>query len=142
MVCILGTYFFGLSLGGGHVVYASFRKPDVRYYYIWQLGVGLPALPALVQSYRVMRDKPPLLGLDIMAPPPQPVRELERDGLAAWHEKYHGYFELGTLYTMVAGLLNILAIYDAYAGPVFPEPDERQRPARRGKADGEEPSAD
>jgi hypothetical protein len=26
---------------------------------------------------------------------------------------------MGTLYTMIAGLLNVLAIYDAYAGPVI-----------------------
>ena len=28
MVCILGTWFFGLSLGGGHVVYASLPKQE------------------------------------------------------------------------------------------------------------------
>jgi len=31
-------------------------------------------------------------------------------------------FDLGTAYTMIAGLLNLLAIYDAWGGPVFPEP--------------------
>ena len=30
-------------------------------------------------------------------------------------------FELGTAFTMIAGLLNILAIYDAWGGPVFLE---------------------
>ena len=28
------------------------------------------------------------------------------------------YFEMGTVYTMIAGLLNILAVYDACCGPV------------------------
>ena len=28
------------------------------------------------------------------------------------------FFELGTVYTLIAGLLNILAIYDAWGGPV------------------------
>jgi hypothetical protein len=37
-------------------------------------------------------------------------------------------FELGTLYTMIAGLLNVLAIFDAYGGPAFPEPTGREEP--------------
>ncbi len=51
-VCILGTFFFGLGLGRNKVVYASFRRPDMRYPYICQVFVGLPALPALVQRQR------------------------------------------------------------------------------------------
>lgn len=126
MVCILGTYFFGLALGGGKVVYASFRAPDIRYPYICQVGVGLPALPALVQRKRVIGSQPPKEPLwnGFMAPPRQPVLESEYDQLAEWHGDLKSRFELGTLYTMVAGLLNILAIYDAFAGPVFASPDE------------------
>jgi hypothetical protein len=41
------------------------------------------------------------------------------DELSAWHLNLHGYFELGTVYTMIAGLLNILAIYDAFGGPLL-----------------------
>jgi hypothetical protein len=37
------------------------------------------------------------------------------------HFHLRGYFELGTAYTMIAGLLNILAVYDAWGGPVFTE---------------------
>lgn len=123
MVCILGTFFFGLTLGGGRVVYASFTKSDMRYSYIWQFGVGLPALPAVIQSQRVIVENEPPLLKGFMAPPRQPVREQHADELASWHKQLHGYFELGTLYTMIAGLLNILVIYDAFAGPVFPVPE-------------------
>lgn len=35
------------------------------------------------------------------------------------HERLGKNFELGVLYTMVAGLLNILAIYDALDGPAY-----------------------
>jgi hypothetical protein len=38
---------------------------------------------------------------------------------------------------MVAGLLNVLVIYDAYAGPVFPRPDEKEEkppPADEGRS--------
>ncbi len=124
MVCILVTYFFGLTLGGGHVVYASWKKGDKRWQYFCQLGVGAPALPALVQSQRVRSGGEPLLA-DVMAPPDYISANSEvPDGLSAWHLHYHTYFELGTLYTMVAGLLNVLAIYDAYSGPVLVVSDE------------------
>lgn len=125
-VCILGTYFFGLALGGGKVVYASFRRPDMRYPYLCQVGVGLPALPALVQRQRVMGGRDPLWN-GLMAPPEQPVIEGEHDELADWHRQLKANFELGTLYTMIAGLLNVLAIYDAYAGPVFVSPEEESK---------------
>ncbi len=139
-VCILGTYFFGLFLGDGKVVYASFRRPDVRYPYLCQMFVGLPALPALVQRQRVMggsERKRPLWG-GYMAPP-RDVREQDPDELASWHRRLKGKFELGTLYTMVAGLLNLLAIYDAYAGPVWLPPEEKAKkdqPASGGGASG------
>ncbi len=131
MVCILSTYFFGLSLGGGHVVYASLAKDDMRWHYFCQVAVGAPALPALLQTRRVRAGSEPLFG-GIMAPPrhvtnsddPESVR---RDELAQWHRQYHSFFELGTLYTMIAGLLNILAIYDAAGGPVLFSPDEERK---------------
>lgn len=126
MVFILVTYFWGLAIGDGHVVYASFKKSDIRYPYICQVGVGLPALPALVQRHRVMNGKEPLFGSDIMAPPRQPVIEHDHDQLAQWHADSGFYFELGTLYTMVAGLLNVLAIYDAHSGPVFTVPEKKR----------------
>jgi hypothetical protein len=127
MVCILGTWFFGLGMGNGHVVYASFDWPDnFRWHYVLQLGVGLPAAPAIVQAVRVNNHREPLL-VDFMAPP-GPVDPERFDTLARWHGESHMFFELGTLYTVVAGLLNILAIYDAYAGPVIGHPDDDKRP--------------
>lgn len=119
MACILSTYFFGLVLGGGHVVYASWEKENRRWAYLSQVGVGLPALPALVQAQRAKNGKAPLLG-GIMAPP------RDENELNQWHKDYPTLFEIGTLYTMVAGLLNILVIYDAYAGPVSAASDDRE----------------
>jgi hypothetical protein len=123
MICILTTYFIGLTIGDGHVVYASWTKADRRWQYICQIGVGLPALPAIVQNRRVMSGKEPLFD-GLMAPPKQPVLPEGEDELAGWHERLSGRFDLGTLYTMIAGLLNVLAICDAYAGPFVPTPDK------------------
>ena len=67
--------------------------------------------------------------------PPRVVADStdEKDDLSAWHLDYHSYFELGTLYTMIAGLLNVLVIYDAYAGPVIVVPEDSDKPPPRGK---------
>ena len=144
MVCVLTTYFFGFALGNGRVVYASFKKPDFRYPYLCQVGVGLPALPALVQYQRFNSGKPPLFGMEMMMPPAPTNRLTGEDQLATWHDELKGFFEVATLYTMIAGLLNMLAVYDAYAGPVFPLPEEKQKrgPPDRDKKDKDETSDD
>jgi hypothetical protein len=55
------------------------------------------------------------------------------DELAKWNYDLGEYFEIGTVFTVIAGLLNILAIYDAYGGPlVLPAEEEK-------KADGKSP---
>ena len=121
MICILGTYFFGLALGEGKVVYASWNQVDRRWQFPLQAGVGLPAIPAIVQNMTVRRGNPPLMG-GLMAPP------RSQDELANWHYVLAQRFDIGTLYTMVAGLLNILAIWDAHGGPVLTEPGKERGP--------------
>jgi len=132
MVCVLSTYFFGFALGEGRVVYAAL-KPDIRYAYFAQVGVGIPALPAIVQTHRYRNGKGPLFGIERMTPP---STQNGGDTLAKWHDELKGFFEIASLYTMIAGLLNMLAIYDAYAGPVFPQPEEKKK---RGPPPTEEP---
>ncbi len=184
MVCILATFFVGLWMGQGRVVYASWRPNDQRYAYICQVGVGLPALPALVQAMRMKSGEAPYWN-GIMAPPllkgqrlprqwveeqvakgnldaadfpelsrPEPrdyveylchveyytndrgeVVEQDTDAapkylatssrdsynqLSDWNLRMGPFFELGTVYTLIAGLLNVLAIFDALAGPAAP----------------------
>ncbi len=181
-ICILGTFFYGIFLGSSRVVYASFRgsdgpwkQDDSRWAYLCQAGAGLPALPALVQAWR-MNSNPPRTPLwaGWMAPPlikgqlttkdwsgrlvsgkvdgkevlpgglmlpadsfrergdgavvfqGRPAVGPSSDGrdpdwneLSVWHNHYGALYELGTVFTMIAGLLNILAIYDAWGGPVL-----------------------
>ena len=121
MICIVGTFVSGLLISDGRAVYASWQDNDTkRYYYLCQIGVGLPALPALVQTYLVRNGKAPLLG-GVMAPPATPAE------LNDWYKSLNRYFELGTVYTTIAGLLNILAIYDAWGGPVPLEDEEEKQ---------------
>ena len=149
MVCILGTFFFGLYLGQGRVVYASMRLQDRRLPYFCQIAVGVPALPALIQAERVRRGRKPLWG-GFMAPPRLDQPEVAKDvsgnlvrhpnELAHWHYDLHSYFELGTVYTMIAGLLNILAIYDAWAGPMGVVLARKKRSAEPADSGSEQPS--
>jgi hypothetical protein len=37
-------------------------------------------------------------------------------------------FEMGTVYTVIAGLLNILVVFDAYGGPLVILPSEETKP--------------
>jgi hypothetical protein len=157
-ICILGTFFYGLYIGQGRVVYAS-TEPipsrkflTERWQYVCQLGVGLPALPALVQRYRVVHNDPPLFGSSLdnkfMRPPytsatmPEGVTGFysedqsdeqhviaHPDELAKWNYDLGEYFEIGTVFTVIAGLLNILAIFDAYGGPlIIPPAVEKKKP--------------
>ena len=56
-----------------------------------------------------------------------PLKQFRRDQLAQWHRQLGRFFEIGTLYTMLAGMLNLLVIYDAWAGPLGPSVEEKKR---------------
>lgn len=139
-VCIMGTFVYGLYLGEGRVVYASWQDGDKRLPYLCQLGVGLPSMPALVQAYRfgnqntvqaVIRrrvDGETTWADWLMAPPLVQTGELNE-----LHKRLHRYFELGTIFTMVAGLLNVLVIFDAYSGPAIMVSDDESPPGKLGE---------
>ena len=61
-----------------------------------------------------------------MAPPEGPTSLNDNDVLGQWHYEMKHFFEIGTLFTVVAGLLNLLAIYDAFAGPAIMTPEEEE----------------
>jgi hypothetical protein len=145
-VCIMGIFTWGLYLGyhpeigWGRVVYFSFRQGmnrqghyenDLRLPYLCQVGAGLPALPALLQAAWDPSGKKPLLG-HFMAPP-----VLQENDQGQWvakelYQQAPRLFELGTVYTMIAGLLNILAVYDACCGPVPPEQPKKKEDDEEG----------
>lgn len=128
VLCVLSIWFLGFSLGGWNVVYASWVPNDRRWHYFLQAGVGAAALPALVQGERMRRATDPRTGRTrasyeplwhgFMAPPDRPVEEGEADEIAAWYARRGSGYEMGTWFTMIAGLLNFLIIYDAYGGPL------------------------
>lgn len=145
LICILGTFVYGFYIGDGRVVYASTPNLLSRWQFFCQLGVGLPALPALVQRSRANAGKPPLIDEKFMRPPRMRgnFRSLDESGgqavhpdeLAQWHHDLADQFELGTVFTVIAGLLNILVIYDAYGGPLVIPPEEDKKKKSPGKGD-------
>jgi len=175
MAAILTTFVVGLWLGGGKVVYASWKPGDARWAFVCQAGAGLVALPAVVQSSQLLGPlrQPFVLGggllpVGFMAPPlapgqyvsrayadrlarhvpgikpddffdKPPLKQFRRDQLAQWHRQLGKFFEIGTLYTMLAGMLNLLVIYDAWAGPLGPSEEEKKR--RVAEAAASAPSA-
>lgn len=126
-VCIVGMFAIGLFLGNGRVVYMSWKPDDYRLQFPAQVCVGLPALPAILHANATQAEDRnrgprrsattpprPLTWSTFMAPP-EDMTELSR-----WHLQSSAGFELGTLMTAVAGLLNILAVFDALSGPIAP----------------------
>jgi hypothetical protein len=168
-VSIVGTFAYGLYIGHGRVVYASDISPinvspfgiNTKFFERWQypcqVWVGLPALPALVQTARMNGGKQPLGGYELtvwgreyspLRPPLMnpniagPFTSLDDAGnkvthpheLAMWYYDLGDKFEIGTVFTVIAGLLNILAIYDAYGGPLLIVPrDDKPKPDKPDK---------
>lgn len=160
-ICILSTFLFGLGLGRGRVVYASFEKTDFRWQFIPQLACGAVTFPALVQRSVTQNGAQPIWVLcerfpgnqpaselrfakitpdnsdqkpagptikdGFMAPPGGPKVTQGNDVLARWHYDYRHDFEMGTLFTVVAGLLNLMAIYDAFVGPAILTRQQKER---------------
>lgn len=133
MGCVLTIFFFGLILGEGRVVYAKnpgnqdvpaaagiggiFSKfAAIAPLPFWlQAGTGLPAMPAVLQRMRANKGGQPLF--KGWYAPPGSTQELN-----AWHRQLNKAFDIGVLYTMIAGILNFFAIWDACAGPAPSEP--------------------
>jgi hypothetical protein len=101
-----------------------------------QFWIGVAAWPAILQwgetwplkksndsFWRVYEKAPPELRTADW--PGKSICELQADGDKAW--------DLGWVYTVIAGVLNILVIYDAFAGPVF-HPEEGTVPAPKTEA--------
>ena len=124
---ITGLFVFGMVLGQGRVVYAKWHpRQERRFIYLCQIGVGLPSLPALAAARRAAAEKQTLIGnLKWYMPP-------DRAELNQLYHTLNRRFELGTLFTAIAGLLNLLVIYDVLAGPAYgdrPPPPEAKRNA-------------
>lgn len=119
-LCVSSSFLIGLLVSGMNCVYASWNETEKRWQFVPQVAVGLPTMPAVIQGWRSRGGNPPLWNGFMSGP--KGVDDLDR-----WNKETASGFDMGTLYTMVAGLLNILVIFDAYAGPL-PPPRPKKSP--------------
>ncbi len=108
-------------------VYASWRQGDKRLYFIPQAAIGAVAIPAIWQARNpadgdgvlTTAFAPPRISSEAATRPNQP----SADEIVA---NLHSWLDVGTIFTVVAGLLNLLAIFDAAGGPVPPSEEEEE----------------
>jgi hypothetical protein len=118
--CVFTSFLIGMFVAGGRCVYASWNSTEKRWQYFLQSGIGLAGIPAGIQAYAQRNGGEPPLGDFMVAP--KSIQELDD-----WHKETASGFDMGTLYTMIAGLLNILVAFDAYAGPLPPPVPKHKR---------------
>jgi hypothetical protein len=126
MVSLYALFFYGMYLGSFKNVYLPDYNPNQptinrlgsdiysRFQFVGQFPIGMVAWPAVYQYvvYSEEDKNPPLEGF-MRAPDMGEINRLQRDGDKTW--------DLGWVYTVIAGVLNVLVIYDALAGPAFRE---------------------
>ncbi|MBN1910987.1 MAG: hypothetical protein JW818_14675 [Pirellulales bacterium] len=148
-VCIMGTYVYGLYLSSGpdvgpaRAVYFQWKTEDRRLYYLCQIGIGAPALPALVQWARADNGRAPY-GRFMAPPDPDNSGIPGAVTLSDLHLRLGRYFELATVYTAIAGLLNFLVIFDAFAGPfsAYKKDEKDDKEDKKDDKDGDKKDKD
>lgn len=154
LVSLLGLFFYGMWLGSWSNVFIpdtaaksnSWKLPTSmanvvnRLPYAGQFWIGVAAWPAIYQYnhpsdpnvvlpeeqlnsfwHNFQRTPPESTSEVVKGYKGKTLQELQTDGDKTW--------DLGWVYTVIAGVLNILVIYDAFAGPAFRPEEEPATPA-------------
>lgn len=128
-VCINGLFWSGMVMGSWGVVWLRWDDQEKSYGYLAQIGVGLAALPALITDEEFRSRLPEPLKSFEVAPRKNNVRD--EQVLNDIHVERGKLMEVAFIYTVIAGLLNYFAIYDALAGPAMRDEEEREIRLRR-----------
>jgi hypothetical protein len=135
LVCLYGMFFYGMWLSDWSNVYLPRLGPITvfgkeidepmasiahRPQFAGQFWIGIAAWPAIWQYYHFNDENQvgPLLGNYQRTPNWERLNELQRNGSKIW--------DLAWVYTVIAGVLNVLVIYDAFAGPAFLPGEQRE----------------
>jgi hypothetical protein len=104
-----------VALGGANLGGAA-KAVSYRPQFLGQFWIGTAAWPAVYQyiMFDPTKDAGPIFGKFERTPDEKELNELQRNGNKRW--------DLGWVYTVIAGVLNLLVIYDAFAGPMFRDP--------------------
>ncbi len=130
-LCVVPTFLVGCYFGSdsqvgvARNVYYSWRFQNRRIEFLAQACLGMAAIPAGIQAMRVNAGQPPLFG-SFMAPPQ--LEAFDRTGVPPTQTeivtRLHFYYDFGTILTVIAGLMNLLVIFDAADGPVVYRKEE------------------
>lgn len=138
LFCVYGLFFYGMAVGEWQNVYLpdNVERNDPlnlkdksrvlanlynRPQFAGQFWVGIAAWPAIGQYNS--RNGLAFLGEFMRTPTEDTLNEMQTRG--------NKTFDLAWVYTVIAGVLNVLVIYDAFAGPAFTLEEEEKAPARR-----------
>jgi hypothetical protein len=160
-VCLYGMFFYGMALGDWKNVFladasnqtAVIKLPGIgvlsgfprdlvyRKEFAGQFCIGIAAWPAVIQYLTTEPIPPsgsPMDNTEWQAQPRpilghmmQPVAEATLNKLQADGSRM---YDLGWVLTIVAGVLNILAVYDALAGPMVKDEEPQTNPQPAGDA--------
>lgn len=128
---LYGLFFYGMWMGhwrnvwlpdatdlpdveiAGRKLEGTLKALSYRPQFLGQFWIGTAAWPAVIQYRNFDKDKKegPYFGSFQRAPSEEELNLLQRNGNKRW--------DLGWVYTVIAGVLNLLVIYDAFAGPMF-----------------------
>jgi hypothetical protein len=139
LVCLYGLFFSGMAMGNWSNVYLpdtaktnppTWNVPPLvanlynRLHFVGQFWIGAAAWPAVWQYLHADDPKEdPIFKNFQRTPSESEINAMQRDGDKTW--------DLGWIYTVIAGVLNILVIYDAYAGPAFAEGELMQQRSQK-----------
>jgi len=122
-LCIMPLFVIGCALassfetGIARNVYWSWRQGDTRYWWLAQASLGIAAIPSWAQAWQVRSGQEPILG-SFMAPPQR--FDNDRTGVSPTIDEIRRqlpHYELANYFVVIAGLMNILVIFDAIGGP-------------------------
>jgi hypothetical protein len=112
-----------IELGLGVKLPGVFKSLGYRPQFAGQFWIGMAAWPAV--GHYLADTNPnapqglPLVGRYMATPPEDELQKLQRDGNKRW--------DLGWVYTLIAGVLNLLVIYDAFAGPAIRDDENEEK---------------
>jgi hypothetical protein len=121
--CVVPTFVVGCALasspevGTARNVYWSWRSSDPRFWWLAQISLAPAAVPSAIQAWQINTGRAPMFKR-FMAPPK--LHPADRSGVSPVLDVIRQkmpHFELGTYLTVIAGLMNILVIFDAIDGP-------------------------
>ena len=122
-LCITPAFVVGCALASGpeigiaRNVYWSWRPGDMRFWWLAQAPLGVAVIPSWTQALQINAGNNPMFGTFMTPPKLDPADRQGISPILSELRRKTPHYELGTYLTVIAGLMNILVIFDAINGP-------------------------